>query len=249
MRYRTVGEVSELTGVTVRALHHYDEIGLLSPSERTAAGYRLYSDLDVLRLHAIVNWRDMGFALSDIGSMLEDETDLATALKRQRERLAERADRLDDMIDALDRAIDEHDRGTTMTDATMLEIFDGFDPAEHEEEAAERWGDTDAHAEAARRTASYTAADWARYKRENDENLDRFVELMEAGADPASPDAGEAARVHGELIDRWFYPITPQMHLGHAEMYVSDPRFEATYERRSTGLARYVRDAIVALYD
>ena len=57
MRFRTVGEVSELTGVTVRTLHHYDEIGLLEPSERTAAGYRLYSDADLVRLHSILNWR------------------------------------------------------------------------------------------------------------------------------------------------------------------------------------------------
>ena len=95
MRLPTVGEVAELTGVTVRALHHYDEIGLLSPSERTAAGYRLYSDADLVRLHAIVNWRDMGFGLNDIATMLDDQDDdVSMALKRQRERLQDRADRL-----------------------------------------------------------------------------------------------------------------------------------------------------------
>ena len=71
MSFRTVGEVSELTGVTVRTLHHYDEIGLLEPSERTAAGYRLYSDSDLIRLHSILNWRDMGFGLRNIARMLD----------------------------------------------------------------------------------------------------------------------------------------------------------------------------------
>lgn len=250
MRLRTVGEVAELTGVTVRALHHYDEIGLLSPSERTAAGYRLYSDADLVRLHAIVNWRDMGFGLTDIAGMLDDQgDDVSTALKRQRERLLDRADRLGAMIEALEAAIDAHDRGMTMNDDTVIEIFDGFDPTEHEDEAHRRWGDTDAYVESRRRASEYSADDWKRFKRQNQENLDDFISMMKAGSPPDSPEAQEAARRHGALIDEWFYPITPEIHLGLAESYVTDPRFEATYETAATGLARYIRDAIVALHD
>ena len=250
MRLRTVGEVAELTGGTVRALAHYDDIGLLSPSERTAAGYRLYSDADLLRLHAIANWRDMGFGLSDIATMLDDrDDDVSTALKQQRERLLDRADRLGMMIDALDAAIDAHDRGMTMNDDTVIEIFDGFNPAEHEEEARERWGDTDAYAESRHRTSAYSAEDWKRFRQQNQENLDDFIAMMKAGSPPDSPEAQEAARRHGALIDEWFYPITPKIHLGLAESYVTDPRFEATYEKAATGLARYIRNAIIALHD
>ena len=250
MRLRTVGEVAELTGVTVRALHHYDEIGLLSPSERTAAGYRLYSDADLVRLHAIVNWRDMGFGLTDIAEMLDDQgVDVSIALKRQRERLLDRSDRLGAMIEALEAAIDEHDRGMSMKDDTVIEIFDGFEPAEHEDEVRERWADTDSYVESRRRTSDYSADDWKRFKQRNQENLDDFVAMMKAGSPPDSPEAQEAARRHGALIDEWFYPITPEIHLGLAESYVTDPRFEATYEAAATGLARYIRDAIVALHD
>lgn len=250
MRLRTVGEVAELTGVTVRALHHYDEIELLSPSERTAAGYRLYSDADLVRLHAIVNWRDMGFGLAEIAGMLDDrDDDVATALRRQRERLLDRADRLEAMIDALDSAIDDHERGMTMNDDTVIEIFDGFDPAEHENEARERWGETDAHVESRRRTSAYSAEDWRRFKQQNQENLDDFITMMKDGSPPDSPEAQEAARRHGALIDEWFYPITPEIHLGLAKSYVTDPRFEATYEAAAPGLTRYIRDAVVALHD
>ena len=114
MRSRTVGEVAEVSGVTVRTLHHYDDIGLLEPSERTSAGYRLYSDADLVRLHSILNWRDMGFGLSDIAAMLDDpDQDLTTGLKRQRERLTERSNRLSGMIAALDAAIATIDQETS----------------------------------------------------------------------------------------------------------------------------------------
>jgi len=249
MRLRTVGEVAELTGVTVRALHHYDNIKLLTPSERTGAGYRLYADTDVLRLHTITSWRDMGFSLADIASMLDDrETDVSTALKGQRERLLDRSDRICEMIAALDRAIREHEEGEEMTDETVRKIFDGFDPSDHEEEVDHRWAETGAYSESMRRTSSYTPDDWARYWRDNEQNLSHFARLMQEGSKPDSSAAAAAARRHGELIHEWFYPITPETHIGLADSYIADPRFEASYERHAPGLARYVRDAIVGLY-
>jgi MerR family transcriptional regulator, thiopeptide resistance regulator len=88
---RTVGEVSEMTGVTVRTLHHYDEIGLLAPSGRSEAGYRLYAYADLARLQEILIWRALGFPLGEIQSMLDDPAyDRIGALRRQRE-LVERA--------------------------------------------------------------------------------------------------------------------------------------------------------------
>ena len=249
MRFRTVGEVSELTGVTVRTLHHYDDIGLLEPSERTAAGYRLYSDADLIRLHSILNWRDMGFGLTDVATMLDDsDQDLTTGLKRQRERLTERSDRLSEMIAALDAAIAIIDQGDTMTDNDVKRVFDGFDQAQHEEEVHDRWGDTDSYAQSRRRVDSYSDDDWKRQRRETDDNITSFADLLRSGVPPTDPRAIEAAREHGAIIDRWFYPLSPQAHLGLAQMYVTDSRFEAVYEQAETGLARYISDAIDALH-
>ena len=70
----SVGEVARLTGVTVRTLHHYDEIGLLSPSGRTAAGYRRYAESDLARLQQILTYRELGFPLEEIGEILADQT-------------------------------------------------------------------------------------------------------------------------------------------------------------------------------
>lgn len=246
---RTVGEVAAITGTTVRTLHHYDEIGLLEPSVRSATGYRLYADADIVRLHSILHWRTLGLGLDEIAGMIDaPDQDLAAGLERQLERVRERAADLAAMIDALESALSALDEDISVTDDMMRRLFDGFDPAEHHPEVEQRWGDTDSHREARRRVATYAKADWERYKNANDANVETFANLMGHGVSPDEAEAVEAARVHGELIDEWFYPVDAATHLGLAESYVTDSRFEAAYERVAAGLARYVRDAVVALH-
>src|ERR1041385_4452329 len=100
----TVGELSRLTGVTVRALHHYDEIGLVRPSQRTAAGYRLYEEGDVLRLQQVLIFRELGVPLDEIGPAIDAEADRAALLRRHRAMLAERRTQIDAMLGAVDAA-------------------------------------------------------------------------------------------------------------------------------------------------
>src|ERR1051325_5163091 len=102
----TVGELSRLTGVTVRALHHYDEIGLVRPSQRTAAGYRLYDEPDVLRLQQVLVLRELGVALDQIAAVIDAATDRAALLRGHRAALAEKRGRLDAMLAAAGTAPD-----------------------------------------------------------------------------------------------------------------------------------------------
>lgn len=121
-----------------------------------------------------------------------------------------------------------------------------LDQHEHEAEAYERWGDTEAYAESSRRTKSYTDADWTRIKGELSEIEQGLADAM-ADTAPSdgerATDLAEAARAH---IDRWFYPCSHEMHAGLADMYTSDERFRAHYEDRAAGLAQYVSAAIKA---
>jgi MerR family transcriptional regulator, thiopeptide resistance regulator len=111
-RNMRIGEVAKATGVTVRALHHYDEIGLLVPSERSASGYRLYSDADVARLYRIRALSAMGFTLAEIGDeLLRDGEDPRPAIRRHIERIDEQLrlseqlrTQLTDILATLDRA-------------------------------------------------------------------------------------------------------------------------------------------------
>ncbi len=244
---KTVGDVSELAGVTVRALHHYDEIGLLSPSGRSEAGYRLYSRDDLERLQEILVWRALGFSLADIAGMLDEPGyDRVAALERQRELVGHELGRLEAIRRALDGALAAHRDGNRQKETSM---FDGFDPTEYEDEARERWGHTEAYRESARRAAAYGEAEWAEIRAEADGVLDDFAALMAAGAPASGERARAVAERHRRHISQWFYPCSPGLHRGLAEMYIADERFAATYERRAAGLAQYVHDAVVANAD
>ena len=134
---RTVSEIARLTGVTVRTLHHYDAIGLLVPSARSDAGYRLYTDDDVLRLRSILVLRELGLSLGAIGGHLSAAPEERRRhLEEHRLALSQRAESLAETVRAVDREIAELARSvppdgadgaerTEMTDGQIQEIFDG----------------------------------------------------------------------------------------------------------------------------
>jgi DNA-binding transcriptional MerR regulator len=243
----TVGDLARRAGVTVRTLHHYDEIGLLSPSDRSAAGYRLYDTGDVSRLQQILFYRELGLPLDEITRIMSNpEFDRTAALREQRARLEAKARHLHEMIEAVDTAIDAHEKGTTMSTDDMLGVFGDFDPKEYEEEARERWGHTDAYKESARRTAAYTKEDWERLSDEAAEIYAAFMSLKDAGVTATSDEAMAVAERHRAHIGDWFYECTPDIHVGLGEMYAADPRFTENIDQHGEGLAAYMSEAILA---
>lgn len=243
----TVGAVARLAGVTVRTLHHYHEIGLLAPSERSEAGYRRYADADLERLQRILFYRELGFGLGDIKSVISDGgADASAHLRRQHAMLLDRIRRLERMAAAVEKALEARTMGINLTPEERFEVFGDFDPDQHTAEVEERWGDTDAYRESARRTASYTKADWERMKAESAEPVNALVAAMQAGTPAGSVEAMDAAEAHRQHISRWFYNCTYEIHAGLADMYLADPRFTATYEKVAPGLAQYLHDAIKA---
>src|SRR4051794_19754027 len=123
----TIGEAARLTGLTVRTLHHYDEIGLVRPAARSDAGYRLYSLADLERLQEVLGWRALGFSLEAIRELLADPAhDRAGALRRQRELVAAESRRLAALGAALDAAIAAHEDGRRQEEDEMFEGFDRY---------------------------------------------------------------------------------------------------------------------------
>ena len=240
----TVGTVARLAHVSVRTLHHYDELGLLKPSGRSDSGYRLYTDADLAQLQQVLFYKELGFSLDEIAGALGDPAfDRLEAFRRQRELIADRVTRLEAMLDLIDRAVAAENGGIALSKEEMFEVFGDFDPTEHEAEVKERWGETDAYKESTRRTARYNKADWQRFKDESEEINTAIAALIDEGVapdDPRAMDAVERARLQ---IDEWFYPCSREMHANLGEMYVADPRFTQTYEDMAPGLATWVRDA------
>jgi MerR family transcriptional regulator, thiopeptide resistance regulator len=244
---RSVGEVAALAGVTVRTLHHYDRIGLLSPSGRTAAGYRQYSPADLDRLHQVLLYRELGFPLEEVAVLLDDPSaDPVAHLRRQHELLRERMERTQAMVAAVEKEMEARAMGVPLTPEERFEVFGDVDPDRYEEEVQERWGETDAYKESERRTSSYGKDDWLRIKAEQEEVNGRFAEAMRAGAPADSEQAMDAAEAARQVISRWFYQCPPEMHAGLGRMYVEDERFAATYEAVAPGLAQYVSTAVQA---
>lgn len=237
-------EVARIGGLTVRTLHHYDAIGLLCPRLRSKAGYRLYTEADLLRLQQIVVYRELGVPLDQIRSIMDDPAfEPRAALVEQRERLRERAEQTQGMLRAVDAALRVLD-GEEVID--MSELFDGFDPSQYEDEARARWGHTDAYAESARRTKGYSTEDWVRIQRETDELMQRIAALRAAGASPSDPAAMDLAEEHRQQIDRFYYPCRHEIHRGLARMYVEDSRFTANLDRYGEGVAAFLSAAIEA---
>lgn len=242
----TVSEVAELTGVTVRTLHHYDQIGLVSPTTRSDAGYRLYGTAELERLQLVLFYRELDLPLAAIRRLLDEpDHDRGRVLRHQRELLTARADRLRHIITAIEAAIAAHEEGTIMADEAMFEVF-GDTQREIQDEAEQRWGDTDAYRESRRRTSSYTRADWEELKAESEAIMAAIVEVYRSGAPADAAAAMDAVEAHRRQISDRFYDCSPAMQVQLGEMYVADPRFRATYEDLAPGLADWVRDAINA---
>ena len=146
----TVGRVAEIAGVTVRTLHHYDEIGLLTPGERSGAGARRYDDADLERLQQILLYRELGFTLDEIATILDDpDVEARAHLRRQHGLLQDRISRLQEMVAAVEYMLEAQKMGINLTPEEKFEVFGDFDPDAYTEEVEERWGNTDAYQESA----------------------------------------------------------------------------------------------------
>ncbi|MBF4572682.1 TipAS antibiotic-recognition domain-containing protein [Herbiconiux sp. VKM Ac-1786] len=243
---RSITEVARLTGITSRALRHYDRIGLLPPSRIGANGYRHYDEAALVRLQRVLLLRGLGVGLGDVARLLDGATDAPADLRRHLDHLRRERDRLDRQIASVQHTIRTLEEGGTLMAETM---FDGFDHTRYEEEVAERWG-----REAAERSGDWWAsispeARTAWQERLASLNADWRV-AAGAGLDPAGPEAQELARRHVA----WLAGIPgtpgaggdpdPDYLRGLGEMYVADERFAANYGG-ATGAA-FVRDALAA---
>ena len=239
----TVKTVAHLASVSVRTLHHYDQIGLLKPSSTSPAGYRLYAEADLERLQQVLFFRALGFGLQEISAIVNSPGfDRMEALRAHRRYLVEKQKRLGELVDLVDRTIASMEKETPMTDQDKFAGFDDATLAEYREEARQRWGDTEAFQDSERRAASYSKADWDAIKAEGEEITLALANLMDR--DPADPDVQQWVARHHRQIDDRFYTCTPEVYRGLGDMYVDDARFTAFYDRVKPGLAPFLRDAM-----
>jgi DNA-binding transcriptional MerR regulator len=243
----TVKELARVARVTVRTLHHYDEIGLLAPASRTEAGHRIYGEAELVRLHQIRTFRALGLPLQQIANLINAPDDARRdAFLAQRVKLAAHLKETEAMLGELDRAIEILEKGNDMNTVNDSTLFDGFDPAAYEDEAKERWGETDAYKESARRTKKYKKEDRDALKKEAAEIYQDIAKALADGVASDSPEGLALAERHRLHIVRWFYPCSKTMHAGLADMYLADDRFRANMDKYGEGVTKFLSAAIKA---
>jgi DNA-binding transcriptional MerR regulator len=245
MPYLTVKQLAQASGVTVRTLHHYDEIGLLRPNRRTESGYRLYGPDEALRLQQILILRELGMPLEVVRSSLEDSAaGQESSLRHHKVELMKRKERLEGMLRSVDLALDliTSKRG----EIEMSNLFEGFQPEEHQAEAEQRWGDTEAWRTSNERTSKYSASQWQEIKAQQNALYAKAGDLMNQGLSPTQLEAMDVAEAMRAHIERWFYPCSPAMHVSLADMYGADQRFAKNIDKFGDGLTRWLVQAIKA---
>ncbi len=241
-----IKQVAELAGVSVRTLHHYDEIGLLKP-QIAANGYRQYSDEDFAKLQQILFFKELGFPLEEIKQIIMHPSfDRTQALVKHKQMLELKMSRLEKIIRSVDETLQSVQGGVKMSKKKMFEPFDMKKIEEHqkqyEAETKEKYGDSDAYKESARRTKNYTEDDWRRMHEQNEVIYGNLVAAMPKG--PASDEAQVAIAAHHQSITDNFYNCTVEIYRGLADMYIADPRFTANIDKSQEGLAAFMSEAM-----
>ncbi|MBP3633906.1 MAG: MerR family transcriptional regulator [Oscillospiraceae bacterium] len=232
-----IKEFAKFTGVSVRTLHYYDEIGLLRPADVDRdTGYRFYDEQSLLRMQEILFYRELDFSLKSIDEILSSpHYDKDKALKAQKQLLVLKKERLERLIDAIDSA----SKGEN-----IMKAFDNSEFESYKAEAQERWGNTDAYKEHAEKTKNYGTDKWSSLASDMDIIFREFSICMINGFVPASEEAQNLVKKLQSHITENYYKCTKEILFGLGQMYVADERFKNNIDKHADGTAAFVSEAI-----
>ena len=232
-----IKEFARFTGVSVRTLHYYDEIGLLVPARvDKATGYRYYDEQSLLRMQEILFYRELDFSLKSIEEILSSPNyDKTQALKEQKQLLILKKERLDNLISAIDGA---------MKGENVMKAFDNTEFEKHKAEAQEKWGKTAAYQEHAEKTKDYSKDKWNDLAAGMDALMGQFAESMKHGDTPDSDAAQDLVKALQSHITEHYYHCTKEILFGLGQMYVADDRFRQNIDKHANGTAAFICEAI-----
>ena len=232
-----IKEFAEFTGVSVRTLHYYDEIGLLTPAfVDGTTGYRYYDENSLLRMQEILFYRELDFSLKSIGEILSSPNyDTRKSLEEQKILLTLKKERLERLISSIDDA---------MKGANVMSAFDNSEFEKHKVEAQEKWGKTDAYRQYAERTKHYSKQKWNDLAEGMDRIMAEFAVCMRKVETPDSTEAQKLVRILQNYITENCYLCTNEILAGLGQMYVADERFKNNIDKHANGTAAFICEAI-----
>lgn len=242
MKYQ-IKEFGELTGVSVRTLHYYDEIGLLKPccvDEHN--GYRFYDENSLERMQEILFYRELDFSLKDIQEILQNPNyNKSEALEKQKHLLVLKNERIKRLINALDNAM----KGVNIMDKN---VFDNSEYKkvrnEYAAEARKKWGKTSAYKESQNKTADYSKDKWNEVNGEMNSLIAEFAKLKANNVKPSDKKAQTLVKAWQDMITRNYYNCTDEILCGLGQMYIADERFTKNIDKFGDGTASYISEAI-----
>jgi DNA-binding transcriptional MerR regulator len=250
MKELTVKQLAAISGVTVRTLHHYDEIGLLKPAHIGGNGYRYYGRAEMLRLQRILFHRELGVPLGDIAGLLELEgADQVGVLLRHREKLEAERERFRVLIDTIDRTVADIKGETPMPNADLYKGFSSERQAEYEAWLIERYGDPmkDDIARSRKAMAKMSEVEQQTVMDQLRDIETALAEGMKRGLDPASDAIDKVITRHRAWIAAaWDKPCPPAAYSGLADLYTSHPDFVKRYETIAPGFTDFLVAAMKA---
>ena len=244
----TIQELSHLSGVTPRTLRWYDQIGLLKPSRTSSSGYRYYGPAQVDQLQVILFYRALGVELAQIKACLYDPSfDRLSALRSHLDALTARRAHLDRLIQSVKATIHAEERNEIMSDEEKFEAFKRRVVEQNEQsygqEARNLYGDAQVDAAQAA-VMNLTAAQYRTWTDLGQEIQQRLEDAVRNGLAPESEEGRQIASLHRQWLTVTGNAYDPAKHRGIAELYVTDERFAAYYDKAQPGCARFLRDAI-----
>ena len=232
-----IKEFAEFTGVSVRTLHYYDEIGLLKPaSVDKFTGYRFYDKKSLLRMQEILFYRELDFSLKSIDKILSSPNyDKEKALAEQKKLLLIKKERLERLISAIDRA----EKGEN-----VMNVFDNSEFENYKQEVKEKWGETDAYKEHKEKTKDYGKEKWNNLSEKMNDIMVEFSVCMKNGEGPDSDNAQSLVKMLQNHITENYYHCSNEILMGLGQMYIADERFKNNIDKNGEGTAEFISKAI-----
>lgn len=242
MHKYSVQQLSNLAGVSVRTLHHYDRIGLLKPAERSEKNYRFYGKAELLRLQQILFYKELDFPLKEIVEILNDpDFDFLKALEFHQVELLRRADRMQQLLETVDKTIHSlKNKNNMMSDKELYEGFSQEEINSMRNEVKKRWGAKEL-LDVEKRIQKLGKDGWDDHKAKGEEINHLLAELMDFH--PSEKQVQQAVAMHFKHLN-FYYEVSKERYKGLGKMYFDDERFKAHYEKYRNGLAVFLRDAI-----
>lgn len=237
---KTVKQVADLTGLSVRTLHHYDTISLFKPSKYSESGYRLYSDEDLKILQQILFFKELDFPLKEIESIIKNPNfNREKALLNHKNLLTLKRNRLNKLIRLVDK--------TLKGDDSMS--FSEFDESEIEklqkeyaDEAKEMYGNNDKYKTFQEKTKNYSKSDWADLYEKIEVIFKKFASVMDKGE--TSEKAQNLVKEWKNFISENLYNCDSETLFGLSKLYIDDKRFTKNIDKHKDGLADFISKSI-----